>query len=202
MFLSGVAIRTLSLFFFLLRQPLSGVWWLPTNRHRLHTNRHRLHTNRHRLPTNRHRLPTNRHRLPTNRHRLHTNRHRLHTNRHRLPTGRHQLPTGRHHRAYWTLRVVFFFILWRPLVSMGAIQRGTSWATIPKTLNRARTVHAPCAHRATMPPRTLRTESLGGYTVLPPPPLPVVLCSKYVLCLHMSAHFCSICFVCACICFN
>ena len=23
-------------------------------------------------------------------------------------------------------------------------QRGTSWATIPKTLNRARTVHAPC----------------------------------------------------------
>ena len=37
-------------------------------------------------------------------------------------------------------------------VSMGAIQRGTSWATIPKTLNRARTVHAPCAHRA----RTVR----------------------------------------------
>ena len=35
---------------------------------------------------------------------------------------------------------------------MGAIQRGTSWATIPKTLNRARTVHAPCAHRA----RTVR----------------------------------------------
>ena len=29
-------------------------------------------------------------------------------------------------------------------VSMGAIQRGTSWATIPKTLNRARTVRAPC----------------------------------------------------------
>ena len=60
---AGVAIRTLSLFFFLLRQPLSDVWWLPTNRHR--------------LPTNRHRLPTNRHRLPTNRHRLHTNRHRF-----------------------------------------------------------------------------------------------------------------------------
>ena len=75
-------------FFFLLRHPLSDVWWLPTNRHRLHTNRHRLPTNRHRLPTNRHRLPTNRHRLPTNRHRL---------------------PTGRHRRAYWTLRVVFFF---------------------------------------------------------------------------------------------
>ena len=97
-------------FFFLLRQPLSDVWWLPTNRHRLptnrhrlhtnrhrlHTNRHRLHTNRHRLHTNRHRLPTNRHRLHTNRHRLHTNRHRLHTNRHRLPTNRHRLPTNRH----------------------------------------------------------------------------------------------------------
>ena len=39
-------------------------------------------------------------------------------------------------------------------VSMGAIQRGTSWATIPKTLNRARTVHAPCAHRATTPPNS------------------------------------------------
>ena len=177
MFLSGVAIRTLSLFFFLLRQPLSDVWWLPTNRHRLPTNRHRLHTNRyqlptnrhrlhtnrhrlptnrHRLPTNRHRLPTNRHRLHTNRHRLHTNRHRLHTNRHRLPTNRHQLPTGRHHRAYWTLRV-FFFLLWQPLVSMGAIQQGTSWATIPKTLNRARTVHAPCAHRA----RTVRQRPQG-----------------------------------------
>ena len=51
MFLSGVAIRTLSLFFFLLRQPLSDVWWLPTNRHRLPTNRHRLPTNR--LHTNR-----------------------------------------------------------------------------------------------------------------------------------------------------
>ena len=38
-------------------------------------------------------------------------------------------------------------------VSMGAIQRGTSWATIPKTLNRAHTVHAPCAHRATTPPK-------------------------------------------------
>ena len=37
-------------------------------------------------------------------------------------------------------------------VSMGANQRGTSWATIPKTLNRARTVHTPCAHRATTPP--------------------------------------------------
>ena len=61
-------------FFFLLRQPLSEVWWLPTNRHR--------------LPTNRHRLPTNRHRLPTN----------------------------RHHRAYWTLRVFFFFLLWQPLI--------------------------------------------------------------------------------------
>ena len=52
MFLSGVAIRTLSLFFFLLRQPLSDVCWLPTNRHRLPTNRHRLPTNRHRLHTN------------------------------------------------------------------------------------------------------------------------------------------------------
>ena len=83
----GVAIGTLSLFFFLLRQPLSDVWWLPTNRHRLHTNRHRLHTNR----------------------------HRLHTNRHRLPTNRHRLPTGRHHRAYWTLRVFFFLLLWQPL---------------------------------------------------------------------------------------
>ena len=41
-------------------------------------------------------------------------------------------------------------------VSMGAIQRGTSWATIPKTLNRARTVHAPCAHRA----RTVRQRPL------------------------------------------
>ena len=119
-------------FLFLLRQPLSDFWWLPTNRHRLpsnrhrlHTNRHRLHTNRHQLPTNRHqlhtnrhRLPTNRHRLPTNchrlhtnRHRLHTNRHRLHTNRHRLPTNRHQLPTGRHHRAYWTLRVFFIYFI-------------------------------------------------------------------------------------------
>ena len=66
-------------FFFLLRQPLSDVWWLPTNRHRLPTNRHRLHTNRHRLPTN-----------------------------------RHQLPTGRHHRAYWTLRVFFFFYYGNP----------------------------------------------------------------------------------------
>ena len=98
-------------FFFLLRQPLSDVWWLPTNRHRLPTNRHRLHTNRHRLHTNRHRLHTNRHRLPTNRHRLPTNRHRLHTNRHRLPTNRHQLPTGHHHRAYWTLRLFFFLII-------------------------------------------------------------------------------------------
>ena len=171
-------------FFFLLRQPLSDVWWLPTNRHRLPTNRHRLHTNRyqlptnrhrlhtnrhrlptnrHRLPTNRHRLPTNRYRLPTNRYRLHTNRHRLHTNRHRLPTNRHRLPTGRHHRAYWTLRV-FFYLLWQPLVSMGAIQRGTSWATIPKTLNRARTVHAPCAHRATTPP--LGLSDIAGDTTL------------------------------------
>ena len=41
--------------FFLLWHPLSDVWWLPTNRHRLHTNRHRLPTNRHRLPTGRHR---------------------------------------------------------------------------------------------------------------------------------------------------
>ena len=40
---------------------------------------------------------------------------------------------------------------------MGAIQRGTSWATIPKTLNRARTVHAPCAHRA----RTVRQRPLS-----------------------------------------
>ena len=87
-----VAIRTLSLFFFLLRQPLSDVWWLPTNRHRLPTNRHRLHTNRQRLPTNRHQLPTNRHRLHTNRHRLPTNRHRLPTNRHRLPTNRQSYP--------------------------------------------------------------------------------------------------------------
>ena len=82
--------------FFLLWHPLSDVWWLSTNRHRLPTNRHRLPTNRHRLPTNRHRLPTNRHRLPTNRHRLHTNRHRLPTNRHRLHTKRHRLPTNRH----------------------------------------------------------------------------------------------------------
>ena len=59
---AGVAIRTLSLFFlFLLRQPFSDVWWVPTNRHRLPTNRHRLHTNCHRLHTNRHQLPTNRH---------------------------------------------------------------------------------------------------------------------------------------------
>ena len=104
------------LFFFLLWHPLSDVWWLPTNRHRLPTNRHWLPTNRHRLTTNRHRLPTNRHRLPTNHHRLHTNRHRLPTNRHRLTTNRHwlhtnrhRLPTGRHRRAYWTLRVFFFF---------------------------------------------------------------------------------------------
>ena len=62
-------------FFFLLWHPLCDVWWLPTNRHRLHTNRHRLPTNRHRLPTNRHRTPT-----------------------------------GRHRRAYWTLRVFFYFI--------------------------------------------------------------------------------------------
>ena len=81
----GGAMRTLTLFF-LLWHPLSDVWWLPTNRHRLHTNRHRL--------------PTNRHRLPTNRHQLHTNRHRL--------------PTGCHRRACWTLRV-FFFSLWHPL---------------------------------------------------------------------------------------
>ena len=52
----------------------------------------------------------------------------------------------------------FFFLLWQPLVSMGAIQRGTSWATIPKTLNRARTVHAPCAHRATTPPQSEHTS--------------------------------------------
>ena len=57
-------------FFFLLWHPLSDVWWLPTNRHRLPTNRHRLPTNRHWLHTNRHRLPTNRHRLPTGRHRI------------------------------------------------------------------------------------------------------------------------------------
>ena len=57
----GGAIRTLTPFFLLLWHPLSDVWWLPTNRHRLHTNRHRLHTNRHRLHTNRHRLPTGRH---------------------------------------------------------------------------------------------------------------------------------------------
>ena len=80
-------------FFFLLRQPLSDVWWLPTNRHR----------------------------LPTNRHRLHTNRHQLHTNRHRLPTNRHQLPTGRHHRAYWTLRVFFYILLWQPLRACQAL---------------------------------------------------------------------------------
>ena len=77
---AGGAIRTLTLFFFLLWHPLSDVWWLLTNRHR--------------LPTNRHRLPTNRHRLPTD--------------RHRLPTNCQRLPTGRHHRAYWTLRVFFF----------------------------------------------------------------------------------------------
>ena len=59
----GGAIRTLTPFFFLLWHPLSDVWWLPTNRHRLPTNRHRLHTNRHRLPTNHHRLHTYRHRL-------------------------------------------------------------------------------------------------------------------------------------------
>ena len=59
---AGGAIRTLTLFFFfLLWHPLSDVWWLPTNRHRLPTKRHRLHINRHRLPTNRHRLPTGRH---------------------------------------------------------------------------------------------------------------------------------------------
>ena len=80
-------------FFLLLWHPLSDVWWLPTNRHRLSTNRHRLPTNRHRLPTN---------------------RHWLHTNRHRLPTNRHWLPTGRHRRAYWTLQV-FFFSLWHPM---------------------------------------------------------------------------------------
>ena len=61
--------------------PLSEIWWLPTNRHRLHTNRHQLPTNR----------------------------HRLHTNRHQLPTNRHRLSTGRHRGAYWTLRVFFFF---------------------------------------------------------------------------------------------
>ena len=97
---SGGAIRTLTLLF-LLWHPLSDVWWLPTNRHRLPTNRHGLHTNRHRLHANRHWLPTNRHRL-------HTNRHRLPTNRHRLPTNRHRLPTNRHRRAYWTLPVFFF----------------------------------------------------------------------------------------------
>ena len=47
-------------------------------------------------------------------------------------------------------------------VSMGAIQRGTSWATIPKTLNRARTVHAPCAHRA----RTVRQRPLSAEKVV------------------------------------
>ena len=55
----------------------------------------------------------------------------------------------------------FFFLLWQPLVSMGAIQRGTSWATIPKTLNRARTVHAPCAHRATTPPKSIHPPPRG-----------------------------------------
>ena len=146
-------------FFFLLRQPLSDVWWLPTNRHRLPTNRHRLHTNRyqlptnrhrlhtnrHRLPTNRHRLPTNRHRLPTNRHRLHTNRHRLHTNRHRLHTNRHQLPTGRHHRAYWTLRVFFLFIMANPGF-YGGHSTGYKLGNHPKNIE-------PCAHRATTPPK-------------------------------------------------
>ena len=38
---TGGAIRTLTLFFFLLWHPLSDVWWLSTNRHRLPTNRHR-----------------------------------------------------------------------------------------------------------------------------------------------------------------
>ena len=125
-------------FFFLLRQPLSDVWWLPTNRHRLptnrhwlHTNHHRLPTNRHRLPTNRHRLPTNRHRLPTNRHRLPTNRHRLPTNRHRLPTNRHQLPTGRHHRAYWTLRVFFFYIIMATPASNHAYAKNSKVTTSP-----------------------------------------------------------------------
>ena len=47
-------------------------------------------------------------------------------------------------------------------VFMGAIQRGTSWATIPKTLNRARTVRAPCAHRA----RTVRQHPLDIGLVL------------------------------------
>ena len=68
-------------------------------------------------------------------------------------------------------------------VSMGAIQRGTSWATIPKTLNRARTVHAPCAHRA----RTVRQRPLGLFSVHklldfwvpgPPPPPGVVKQNK------------------------
>ena len=143
-------------FFFLLRQPLSDVWWLPTNRHRLptnrhrlptnrhqlptnrhqlHTNRHRLPTNRHGLPTNRHRLHTNRHRLHTNRHRLHTNRHRLHTNRHRLPTNRHQLPTGRHHRAYWTLRVFFFYsIMATPAFGFSPTRGGGAVGTRPRYL--------------------------------------------------------------------
>ena len=114
--------------------------------HRLHTNRHRLHTNRHRLPTNRHRLPTNRHRLPTNRHRLHTNRHRLHTNRHRLPTNRHQLPTGRHHRAYWALRV-FFFYYGNPWFQWGhstGYKLGNHPKNIEPCAHRARTVRAPC----------------------------------------------------------
>ena len=39
---AGGAIRTLTLFFFILWHPLSDVWWLLTNRHRLHTNRRRL----------------------------------------------------------------------------------------------------------------------------------------------------------------
>ena len=56
-------------------------------------------------------------------------------------------------------------------VSMGAIQRGTSWATIPKTLNRARTVHAPCAHRARtvqQRPHALVQATVGVGTVIIP----------------------------------
>ena len=129
-------------FFFLLWHPLSDVWWLPTNRQRLHTNRHRLHINRHRLPTNRHRL--------------HTNRHRLHTNRHRLPTNRHRLPTGRHHRAYWTLRVFFFFFIMAPPapacsaeVALDTAKSNLSTALLPPM------THRPCT-RAAVSTRTGR----------------------------------------------
>ena len=102
-------------FFFLLWHPLSDVWWLPTNRHRLHTNRHRLHTNHHQLPSYvTHQPPSVTHQPPSVTHQPPSVTHQppsvtqLHTNRHRLPTGRHR-------RAYWTLRVFFFSITAPPV---------------------------------------------------------------------------------------